>query len=57
MKKYKRYSAGFKEQALVKVYSRGNDQTIQSIANALNINLTIDFQKLNFQKSRYDMPI
>ena len=38
MKKYKRYSAGFKEQALVKVYSRGNDQTIQSIANALNIN-------------------
>jgi transposase-like protein len=40
MKKYKRYSAGFKEQALVKVYSRGNDQTIQSVANALNINLT-----------------
>jgi transposase-like protein len=40
MKKYKRYSAGFKEQALVKVYSRGNDQSIQSVANALNINLT-----------------
>ena len=40
MKKYKRYSAGFKEQALVKVYSRGNDQSIQSIANELNINLT-----------------
>jgi hypothetical protein len=29
MKKYKRYSAGFKEQALVKVYRRGNDQTIR----------------------------
>jgi transposase-like protein len=40
MKKYKRYSAGFKEQALVKVYSRGNNQTIQSVANELNINLT-----------------
>jgi len=40
MKKYKRYSAGFKEQALVKVYGRGHDQSIQSVANALNINLT-----------------
>jgi transposase-like protein len=40
MKKYKRYTAGFKEQALVKVYSRGNDQTIQSVANELNIHLT-----------------
>ena len=40
MKKYKRYSSGFKEQALVKVYSRGNNQTIQSVANELNINLT-----------------
>ena len=40
MKKYKRYSAGFKEQALVKVYCRGNDQSIQSVANELNINLT-----------------
>ena len=40
MKKYKSYSAGFKEQALVKVYSRGNNQTIQSVANELNINLT-----------------
>ncbi|MEY3760553.1 MAG: hypothetical protein RIR39_2044 [Pseudomonadota bacterium] len=40
MKKYKRHSSGFKEQALVKVYSRGNDQTIQSVANELNINLT-----------------
>ena len=40
MKKYKRYSAGFKEQALVKVYSLGNDQTIQSVADELNIHLT-----------------
>lgn len=40
MKKYKRYSAGFKEQALVKVYSRGNNQSIQSVADDLNINLT-----------------
>ena len=36
MKKYKRYSVGFKEQALVKVYSRGNAQSIQSVANELN---------------------
>jgi transposase-like protein len=40
MKKYKRYSAGFKEQALVKVYSRRNNQSIQSVADELNINLT-----------------
>ena len=40
MKTYKRYSVGFKEQALVKVYSRSNDQTIESIANELNINVT-----------------
>jgi transposase-like protein len=53
MKKYKRYSAGFKEQALVKVYSRGNDQTIQSVANELNINLTTlnsMFQFLSLEK-------
>ena len=40
MKKYKRYSVGFKEQALLKVYSRGNNQSIQSVADELNINLT-----------------
>ena len=40
MKTYKRYSVGFKEQALVKVYSRSNDQTIELIANELNINVT-----------------
>lgn len=40
MKKYVRYSDAFKEQALVKVYSRGNGQSIQALANDLNINLT-----------------
>ena len=40
MKAYKRYSVGFKEQALVKVYSRSNDQTIELVANELNINVT-----------------
>ena len=40
MKTYKRYSLGFKEQALVKVYNRGNDQSVQSVANELNIHLT-----------------
>jgi transposase-like protein len=40
MKTYKRYSVGFKEQALVKVYNRSNDQTIELIANELNINVT-----------------
>ncbi|WP_422614813.1 transposase [Methylobacter svalbardensis] len=39
-RKNKRYSAGFKEQVLVKVYSRGNDQSIKSVADELNINLT-----------------
>ena len=40
MKTYKRYSVGFKEQTLVKVYNRSNDQTIELIANELNINVT-----------------
>jgi transposase-like protein len=40
MKTYKSYSVGFKEQALVKVYSRSNDQTIEMVANELNINVT-----------------
>ena len=40
MKTYNRYSKGFKEQALVKVYSRSNDQTIETIAKELNINVT-----------------
>ena len=39
MKKYTRYSDDFKEQALAKVYSRGNEQSIQGVADGLNINL------------------
>ena len=39
MKKYTRYSEGFKDQALAKIYSRGNEQSIQGIADDLNINL------------------
>lgn len=37
MKAYTKYSEDFKEQALAKVYSRGNDQSIQDVANDLNI--------------------
>jgi len=39
MKKYTRYSEDFKEQALAKVYSRGNERSIQGVADDLNINL------------------
>lgn len=39
MKKYTRYSEDFKEQALAKVYNRGNEQSVQSVADDLNINL------------------
>ncbi len=58
MKKYKKYSAGFKEQALVKVYSRSNDQTLQSIANSLNMNLTtlISWMKKNEQSTNNAKP-
>lgn len=38
MKKHKPYSEDFKEQALAKIYSRG-DRTIQSVADDLNINI------------------
>jgi hypothetical protein len=34
---YTKYSKDFKEQALVKVYHRRNDQTIQDVADDLNI--------------------
>ena len=53
MKTYKRYSLGFKEQALVKVYSRSNDQTIELVANELNINVTTlkDWMKQSKQAS------
>jgi transposase-like protein len=37
MKTYTRYSEDFKDQALAKVYSRRNDQSIQDVANDLNI--------------------
>ena len=37
MKPYTKYSEDFKEQAVAKVYSRGNNQTVQDIANDLNI--------------------
>ena len=37
MKTYTRYSADFKEQALAKVYNRGNNQSIEDVANDLNI--------------------
>lgn len=39
MKTYTRYPENFKEQALAKVFSRRNDQTIQSIADELSISL------------------
>jgi transposase-like protein len=39
MKKYTRYSEDFKERALAKVYSRGNERSIQGVADDLNINL------------------
>ena len=38
MKKYTKYSEDFKKQALEKVFSRGNEQSIQSVADSLNIN-------------------
>jgi transposase-like protein len=37
MKTYTRYSEDFKEQALTKVFNRGHDQSIQDVANDLNI--------------------
>ena len=39
MKTYTKYSEDFKEQVLAKVFSRGNNQTIQSIADDLKLNL------------------
>jgi len=43
------YTEDYKEQALVKVYNRG-DRTIQSIAEELNINL---FTLKNWMKQPY----
>ena len=55
MKTYTRYSEDFKEQALAKVFSRGNDQTIQSIADDLNLN----FQTLKtwMKKAKLNNPL
>jgi transposase-like protein len=39
MKTYTKYSQGFKEQALAKVYNRRNDQTIQDVADDLSTRL------------------
>lgn len=39
MKKYMRYSEGFKEQALAKAYSLVNGQTLHDLADDLNISL------------------
>ncbi|MDP2901618.1 MAG: hypothetical protein Q8N96_00705 [Methylovulum sp.] len=38
MKKNKRYSEAYQEQALAKVYRRGKEQTIQPVADGLTIN-------------------
>ena len=58
MKTYKSYSVGFKEQALVKVYSRRNDQTIEMVANELNINVTTlkDWMKQSKKASNKTAP-
>ena len=37
--KQRKYPSGFKEQALVKVFARSDDQTILSIAEDLNMNM------------------
>jgi transposase-like protein len=39
VKTYTRHSEDFKEQALAKVYNRGNEQSIQGVADDLNISL------------------
>ena len=52
MKTNIKYSEGFKEQALVKVYSRGNAQTIENIADDLNIR--IQTLKTWMKKSKLD---
>lgn len=49
MKAKNQYTEDYKEQALVKVYNRG-DRTIQSIAEELNINL---FTLKNWMKQPY----
>ena len=54
MKPYTKYSEDFKEQALAKVYSRRNDQTIQDVANDLN--LCLQTLKTWMKKTKLDSP-
>ena len=54
MKTYTRYSEGFKEQALAKVYNRGNDQSIQAVADDLNI--CLQTLKTWMKKTKLDIP-
>ena len=54
MKTYTRYSEDFKEQALSKVYNRGNDQSIQDVANDLNI--CLQTLKTWMKKNQLDIP-
>ena len=51
------YSSAFKEQALVKVYSRG-DRTIQSVAEDLNVKLhTLKiWMKRKMKQAREELP-
>jgi len=54
MKSYTRYSKDFIEQALAKVYSRRNDQTIQDVADDLSIRLQT--LKTWMKKAKLDSP-
>jgi transposase-like protein len=54
MKTYTRYSEDFKEQALVKVYSRRNDQSIQDVADDLHI--CLQTLKTWMKKTKLDSP-
>jgi transposase-like protein len=54
MKPYTKYSEDFKEQALAKVYSRGNSQTVQDVANDLNI--CLQTLKTWMKKTKLDSP-
>jgi len=51
------YSSAYKEQALVKVYSRGN-RTIQSVAEELNVKLTTlkTWMKIKLKQARNEQP-
>jgi len=52
MKTYTKYSEDFKEQALCKAYNRRNDQSIQDVANDLNI--CLQTLKTWMRKSKLD---